>query len=432
MRVERIDRIPIRLDGKVERDSRGFARVWGKVVHANALLTYGRADGHDTDEHVEFVPEETVNDPDAIDSLRFAPITMPHPPEMLDARNTSRHQIGTVIDVKFEDGQLMALHQFTDATALDRIDGGTFELSPGYTAELDETPGEFEGQRYAAVQRGRVYNHQAVVDQARAGPDNKLFIDSKRAASGLRIQVHNDEGEPTMAMVTIGDSEFEVPDAVAEHIEQLQAKSDQEGEEEKEEDSKDAGEEEEMDAEEDGTTPSTETSGTPEALSATVSVSSSKSATDGLKAIMNQLGGISDRVAKLDKAADDKAAAEKAREDAESTYKEAKVALPKNYKWDGKSAAKIMRDAIVARNPDLKSKADGAMKRPDRLRGMFDSEMARSPRADSHPLGEAMPDGEPKKDVWQLRVDAARAASTKFRVLGNEAMRHESVQSVGA
>ena len=69
VRRQRIDRIRIRLDDKITRDSRGYARIWGKVVHANALLTYGLADGHDSDDHVEFVPESTVNDPEAIASL---------------------------------------------------------------------------------------------------------------------------------------------------------------------------------------------------------------------------------------------------------------------------------------------------------------------------------------------------------------------------
>ena len=165
-RLPRIDRVLTRLDKKLERDSRGFARVWGKVVPVNALLTYGKADGYDADEHVEFVPESTVNDPEALSTLLFAPITMPHPPEMLDSSNTARHQIGTVIDTKIERGVLLALHQFTDDTALKRIDGGVVELSPGYTAEIDETPGTFDGKPYAAIQRNRRYNHQAVVHQA--------------------------------------------------------------------------------------------------------------------------------------------------------------------------------------------------------------------------------------------------------------------------
>ncbi len=428
VRRQRIDRIQIRLDDKITRDSRGYARIWGKVVHANALLTYGLADGHDSDNHVEFVPESTVNDPDAIASLLFSPITMPHPPEMLDASNTARHSIGTIIDVKFEDGELRALHQFTDSTALDRIEGGMIELSPRYTAEIDETPGTFGGKSYAASQHHRRYNHNAVILDARAGHDNRLFLDANGSDSGLRIQVRNDQGEATtMATVTIKSEEFEVPDEVAAELEGLRGKSDQEGDEDEDEDSKnveDAGDDEDEDSK------NVEDAGDDEDED---SNSSTKTATDGLSAILSRLTGIEDRVVlKLDAKRKSRRDAEaKASADAKEAYGEAKHVLPKSYKWDNKPAAQIMRDAIVAQNPDLKAKAEAAMKRTGRLRGMFDSEMARKPAEDSHALGDTVPKtGE--KDVWRLRVDAARTANRRHKVLGNEAMMHESVLSAGA
>lgn len=440
-RLQRIDRVPIRLDAsKIERDSRGFARVWGKVVPINALLTYGRADGYDADEHVEFVPEETVTDPEALATLMFAPITMPHPPEMLDSSNTARHQIGTIIDTKIEDGALFALHLFTDDTALRRIDGGVVELSPGYTAEIDETPGTFDGQPYAAIQRNRRYNHQAVVDQARAGEDNRLLIDSKQAASGLRIQVRNDEEKTTMAVVTIDEKEFEVADEVAAEMARLQEPNKdaehEPGEEEEpdEEETEDAGDddpEDAVDAEGSGTpapapqAPPPKTSGTPEALAATKA--------DGFGRLLARLDGLEDRVAaKLEtqaKVRRDSAA--KAKRASERAYVDARGALSKGYDPEGKSADRIMRDAVVARNPDLKAKADAAVKFPGRLRGMFDAEMARAPTQPSHPLGDVVPEADEKRDPWQKRVDAVRAVGQTHRILGNEAMRH-TLAAVGA
>ena len=90
-----------------------------------------------------------------------------------------------------------------------------------------------------------------------------------------------------------------------------------------------------------------------------------------------------------------------------------------------------MYAAIVARNPDLKAKADEALKYPGRLRGMFDGEMSRKPATDSHPLGTTVPVAD-DDDIHVKRADAARAAGRKYKVLGNEAMRHESVVAVGA
>jgi hypothetical protein len=51
------------------------------------------------------------------------------------------------------------------------------EVSCGYHCDVDETPGEFEGQRYDRVQRNIRYNHVAVVERGRAG-DAKLRLDS--------------------------------------------------------------------------------------------------------------------------------------------------------------------------------------------------------------------------------------------------------------
>lgn len=415
IRVERIDRIPIKFDAKVTRDSRGFARVWGAVVPANALLTYGHADGHG-EEHVEFVPESTVNDAASMQTLLFAPITLPHPPEMLDASNTSRYQIGTIIDVRFRDGVLEALHQFTDTSALDRIDAGTVELSPGYTAEIDETPGSFDGTDYAKVQRNRIYNHNAVVPEARSGHGNALIIDSKRAASGLRIQVRTEGKNDAMATVTINETDFKVPDEVAAEMARLAAPPSED--EETVEDEPDPPKDDESDDE-----PKDDDTPTPPV----------KTAADGMAAILSKIDGVEERVvAKLDKADKQrKDAADKARTDAKEVYAEAKTALPKSYKWDAKSAPEIMRDAIVARNPDLKAKADGALKDVARLRGMFDSEMARKPASDSHALGDETPRTK-DKDQWRERADAAKAANRRHKVLGNEAMRHESVIAAGA
>jgi hypothetical protein len=459
-RERRIDRIPVKLDGKIKRDERGYARMWGRVVPCNAMLTYGRADGYDSDNRVEFVPESTVTDPEAVASLLFSPISMPHPPEMLDGQNTGRHQIGTVIDTKVEDGALHALHLFTDKTALDRIDQGTVELSPGYTAEIDETPGVFEGREYQAVQRGRVYNHQAVVDQARAGSSNRLFTDSMRVVSGLRIQVHKDESTHPMAMITIDGTEYEVADEVAAEMLRLQETSNDQGKPEEEVDAANPEEEGEPTADDASGAPPAASAGgapaargegasgeppvvssTPEALSATVSVSTGgkkDAAPNTVSALLARIDGIEDRVAdRIELRAKVKRdAATKSKQAAAQVYAECRPLLGTSYKADGKSAAQIMRDAIVTKNPDLKAKADAAAKDLSRLRGMLDSELARVDSAvPGHPLGDETPTPGARSDAndtWIKRKDAAYSANRAHKVLGNEAMRHASVAAAGS
>ena len=56
---------------------------------------------------------------------------------------------------------------------------GLKELSLGYNLDLDETPGEWNGQPYDAVQRNIVINHLALVLEARAGEQARLNFDSR-------------------------------------------------------------------------------------------------------------------------------------------------------------------------------------------------------------------------------------------------------------
>ncbi|MBG3014860.1 DUF2213 domain-containing protein, partial [Proteus mirabilis] len=55
--------------------------------------------------------------------------------------------------------------------ALNQIEGGKIELSPGYRCIYDFTPGEFNGERYDAIQRHIRANHLALVDEGRTGAD---------------------------------------------------------------------------------------------------------------------------------------------------------------------------------------------------------------------------------------------------------------------
>lgn len=54
---------------------------------------------------------------------------------------------------------------------------GLRELSLGYSLDLDETPGVWNGQPYDAIQRNIRINHLALVEKARAGEQARLNID---------------------------------------------------------------------------------------------------------------------------------------------------------------------------------------------------------------------------------------------------------------
>lgn len=156
-------------------DSNGFLRVDGIAAKAG-VLTYIKPDGSIVR---ELVPVETLFDADALATLAGAPVTVGHPAiGLLTADNAKTYSKGAVAGTR-EDGARLAVGvTVTDSDAIKAVSRGTRQLSPGYTAMMDYTPGVTpDGQHYDAIQVSRTYNHLAIVDSARGGPECKINLD---------------------------------------------------------------------------------------------------------------------------------------------------------------------------------------------------------------------------------------------------------------
>lgn len=91
--------------------------------------------------------------------------------------NVTEEIVGTILSKGYPDGDdvraKIVIHD------IDRVkQSGMRELSLGYDLVLDETPGEWNGQHYDAIQTEIVINHLAIVREARAGEQARLNIDS--------------------------------------------------------------------------------------------------------------------------------------------------------------------------------------------------------------------------------------------------------------
>jgi hypothetical protein len=113
------------------------------------------------------------------------PATIQHPGSQVTGTNWRRYTIGHVGDDprRADDGKHVAATIWVlDAKAKERILSGELqELSVGYTAALDETPGTSpEGERYDAKQTEIRGNHVALLKegQARGGRSVRLRLDS--------------------------------------------------------------------------------------------------------------------------------------------------------------------------------------------------------------------------------------------------------------
>lgn len=174
-------------------DQNGYLRIDG-VAARTGVLTYLLPDGS---VRREYVPPETLFDEDSLASLTGSPVTIEHP-GILNADNAAEYSRGSVPSAKPAGEHLQVGVVVTGADAIKAIQTGKRQLSPGYKADLDFTPGEFDGVKYDAVQTRRVYNHLAIVQSARGGAECRLHLDGVNCAVEVREDETTDREVTTM------------------------------------------------------------------------------------------------------------------------------------------------------------------------------------------------------------------------------------------
>ena len=121
---------------------------------------------------------EYVFEAASLASYKGKPIIVTHDAGQVNKDNVSNEIIGTILSEGIQTGDSVkaqiCIHD-TDAMR----DSGLRELSLGYSLEVDETPGTWNGQPYDAIQKNIRINHLALVGAARAGETARLNIDSK-------------------------------------------------------------------------------------------------------------------------------------------------------------------------------------------------------------------------------------------------------------
>lgn len=148
---------------------------------------------------------------DAIASFENKPVTNNHPDEFVDASNWKDLTKGFARNVRRQGNLLVGDLIIADKELIDLVQSGKVEISNGYTAEYDWTPGITpDGQRYDAQQRNIRGNHVAIVDAARCGP-------------ACRVSDSNPNGENPMTVrkVTVDGIPFELPEAAAAAVDKV-------------------------------------------------------------------------------------------------------------------------------------------------------------------------------------------------------------------
>jgi hypothetical protein len=167
---------PVRLGATpVQVHPDGYKVYRGVATFGDVVLDYPDLDPP----RAEFRPASEVLSDDALASMVNVPFTLQHPDDLLDETTVRAHEHGSVISATRGGplgDEMIVLIRVPGLEAQDAIESGLLrELSPGYRAREDKTPGVFKGKRYDVVQRGHRYNHLAGVDMARARtPDGRV------------------------------------------------------------------------------------------------------------------------------------------------------------------------------------------------------------------------------------------------------------------
>lgn len=211
--VTRFDRGTIKGDAVVTDE--GYIRA-NAVVTRTGIFLYQNPDGT---VRKELRHPDDVWDANSINSMQMIPVTDGHPIEKLvTSENAHRLAIGyTGESIKKDENHVMAKFVITHRDGVNSVQNyGRKELSLGYTVDLDETPGEYEGERYDARQTNIRYNHLAIVDKARAGTEARIALDSLDA-----IEIYKEVVEMSKRKIKIDNEEVMVEENTASYIDRL-------------------------------------------------------------------------------------------------------------------------------------------------------------------------------------------------------------------
>lgn len=177
--VALIDAAPLR---GVERHKDGFlsGRVRAARTGVQLYLDRELREGGSDDVVRVYRPLDEVMRVDALGSFKGKAVTDGHPSERVTAGNWGELAMGTIMGVQ-RDGDAVALDLVVSSQEMiDKLErGDARELSAGYTARIDWTPGKTpEGEDYDAVQRDIYIDHLAVVPAGRAGPEFRVGDDA--------------------------------------------------------------------------------------------------------------------------------------------------------------------------------------------------------------------------------------------------------------
>ncbi len=165
------------------------------------------ADGFEPDAVVRvYRAEDQVFHKDTLASITRVPVTLDHPPELVDADNWATYSVGDVGDAFARDGEWIVVNpMIKDAAARTAAETTHKEISMGYTANIvkarDGVDADFEMVDIRM-------NHLALVPKGRAGSQARIGDAATWGASPVTVE--DDKMTVELKTVILGDATVEV------------------------------------------------------------------------------------------------------------------------------------------------------------------------------------------------------------------------------
>lgn len=214
----RFDRNPL---PKVSKTKEGYIKGMA-IVTRTGIFKYIDNQGNI---RLELRHPDDVLEAESLESLKQIPITVDHPTVLVDSTNAKNLSVGlTGETVKVDGENIETTVTITSHDGITAVENGKEELSLGYTLDLEEEQGIYNGQPYTHRQKNIRYNHLAIVERGRAGANARLNFDSFEC--GMIVDENITHKREKMVKINIDNVDVEVDEAVKKAFDSLNARLD--------------------------------------------------------------------------------------------------------------------------------------------------------------------------------------------------------------
>ena len=229
------------IDGSVRKTKDGYLVADARIARTGIQIYSGQEIGVPSMAQVRvYRPPSEVFSKKAMQSLANMPITLTHPPQMVDAKSWKEYAVGHTGDEVARDGEFVRVPLvLMDSKAVDAYQRyGVSELSVGYGTELKWGKGRTPaGEIYDAKQTAIRGNHLAVVPAARGGSLLRIGDDKQGGTDMVRILIDGQtiefaddlaakhvQGHVSALQTKLADAEKKIKDFDADDIEEEEKK----------------------------------------------------------------------------------------------------------------------------------------------------------------------------------------------------------------